>query len=117
MKVTLVINTDACCRRFAPKFTEAQRFLDSEVLRGCAEFVPMRTGNLMRSGNLGTVIGSGKVIYNAPYAKKCYYGRHLNFTRTPDKHPKAQAFWLEPAKAAHMDEWTEGVAKIVRGSE
>lgn len=114
MKVTVVIRTGACCRRFAPKFNAAQRFLDSEVLRDCAPYVPMQTGHLMRSGNTGTVIGSGKVIYNAPYAKRCYYGRHFKFSRHENKHPQAQAFWFEAAKATKKDAWLAGVSKIIK---
>lgn len=113
MKARLVIYTAVCCARFAPRFSAAQKFLDLEVLRDSAPFTPMRTGNLMRSGNTGTVIGSGKVIYNAPYAKRCYYGRHFRFSK--DKHPQACAQWFEPAKAAKLDKWVDGVEKKLKG--
>lgn len=113
MKARLVIHTDLCYSRFAPRFGRAQRFLDSEVLRDSAPYTPMRTGNLMRSGNTGTVLGSGKVIYNAPYAKRCYYGRHFKFSK--DKHPKACAQWFEPAKATKKGAWLDGVSKILKG--
>lgn len=113
MKAELVIHTDACCQRFVPKYERAQKFLDSEVLRDGAPYCPMRTGNLMKSGNTGTVIGSGKVIYNAPYAKKCYYGLNMNFSK--DKHPQACAQWFEPAKAAKKKIWLDGVDKILKG--
>lgn len=97
----------------APLFSKAQKFLDSEVLRTSAPFVPMRTGELMRSGTRGTKIGSGEVIYVAPYSRKMYYGSGLNF-RT-DKHPQARAFWFEAAKAIHKDAWLRGVQEIARG--
>ena len=113
MKAELVIHTEACCSRFAPRYERAQKFLDSEVLRDSAPYTPMRTGNLMKSGNTGTVIGSGKVIYNAPYAKKCYYGLHMNFSK--DKHPQACAQWFESAKASKKTAWKNGVEKIVKG--
>ncbi len=113
MKAELVIHVEACCDRFAPRFAAAQRFLDSEVLRDSAPYTPMRTGNLMNSGNTGTAIGTGKVIYNAPYAKKCYYGLHMRFSK--DKHPKACAQWFESAKAAKKTAWMAGVEKILKG--
>ena len=113
MRCQLVIYTAQCVARFAPRYDRAQRFLDSEVLRDCAPYTPMRTGYLMKSGNTGTVIGSGKVIYNAPYAKRCYYGRSMRFSK--DKHPKACAQWFEPAKAAKKDQWVAGVEKILKG--
>ena len=113
MKAELVIHTEVCCSRFAPRYARAQRFLDSEVLRDSAPFTPMRTGYLMKSGNTGTVLGSGKVIYNAPHAKKCYYGLHMNFSK--DKHPQACAQWFEPAKASKKSAWLNGVSLILKG--
>ena len=113
MKYRLVINTQFTVSRFHPKYHEAQKFLDSEVLRDSAPYVPMRTGNLMNSGNTGTVIGSGKVIYNAPYAKPLYYARNAHFSKL--KHPKASAEWFEKAKAVKKDVWLKGVQKIIRG--
>ena len=113
MKARLVINTRDCLTRFTPKFHAAQKFLDSEVLRDSAPFTPMRTGNLMTSGSRGTVIGSGKVIYNAPYAKKCYYGRHFKFSKA--KHPQARAQWFEGAKATKFRAWKQGVEAKLKG--
>lgn len=109
----IVIHTDACLNRFAPKFQKAQKFLDNEVLKDSAPYVPMRTGHLMKSGVLGTVLGSGEVVYNAPYARRCYYGAHLNFRK--DKHPQATAFWFEKAKSVHLDKWVDSVNKILDG--
>lgn len=48
------------------RFSKAQKVLDSEVLRRCDPYVPMDTGMLKKSGILGTVIGSGKIVYTAP---------------------------------------------------
>ena len=113
MKYRLILNTELTVTRFHPRYQEAQRFLDSEVLRDSAPYVPFRTGYLMNSGNTGTVIGSGKVIYNAPYAKRVYYANHANFSKA--KHPQATAQWFEKAKAVKGNEWVKGVQKIVRG--
>lgn len=119
MKAELVIHTDACCQRFVPKYERAQKFLDSEVLRGSAPYVPMSSsatkGNLMKSGNTGTVIGSGKIIYNAPYAKKCYYGLHMKFNK--NEHPYACAQWFEAAKAVNKTKWINGAESIIKGHE
>lgn len=113
MGYKFVIHTDACCDRFHKNYIKAQKFLDSEVLRCSAPYVPMRTGALMRSGNLGTTLGSGKVVYNAPYAKRQYYG--LGFSFSKDKHPQACAQWFEKAKAVFLDDWIKGVQRIIRG--
>lgn len=108
----LVMDVPNVIKRFEPRFAKAQQFLDSEVLRTSAPYVPMRDGNLMRSGTNGTKLGSGQVIYNAPYARKQYYG--LNFHFSKDLHPQACAQWFEKAKAVHLKDWIDGVQKIVK---
>lgn len=108
----LVINTQSCIGRFNKKYSFAQKYLDNEVLKDSAPFVPMRTGNLMNSGQTGTVLGSGKIEYNAPYAKRMYYGVGFHFSK--DKHPQACAQWFEKAKALKKDDWLKGVNKIMK---
>lgn len=72
MKAELKWNTS-----FVPKwqgrFSEAQKFVDREVLRLTEPFIPLRTGMLIKSGILGTVIGQGFVKWIAPYARYQYY--------------------------------------------
>lgn len=113
MVIKVKIHKDFCVNRFHPRYHQAQRFLDSEVLRTSAPYVPMRSGELMRSGDKGTKIGSGEVEYNAPYAKRMYYGLSFNFSK--DKHPQACAQWFEKAKVANIDDWKNGVQKIIGG--
>ena len=55
------------------RFANAQKIVDSEVLRRCDPYVPFRLGDLKKSGIAGTVIGSGKVEYTAIYARRQYY--------------------------------------------
>ena len=55
------------------RFQAAQRFVDSEVLRRCTPYVPMDTGELIRSGLRETKIGGGEVIYKTPYARRWYH--------------------------------------------
>ena len=109
----LVLDQPRVISRFAPKFSRAQKFVDNEVLKDSDEYVPMRTGNLRNSGIRGTVLGSGRVVYNAPYAAKCYYGNHIRFSKT--LHPKATAQWFEKAKAVNRQKWVDGAQKIVDG--
>ncbi len=51
---------------------KVQEFIDSEVLRKCAPYVPWDNGDLNESGTLNTSIGSGLVIYDTPYARRWY---------------------------------------------
>ena len=47
----------------AEGFSRAQAFVDSECLRYMNPLTPRRTGMLIKSGTLGTVIGSGSIEY------------------------------------------------------
>jgi hypothetical protein len=105
MNMRLQLNTEFTLNRFNEKYRRAQKWLDNEVLKDSDPYVPMRTGNLRNSGIRGTNVGSGRVIYNAPYASKCYYG-HMNFSKA--KHPQACRQWFEKAKAANKAKWIKG---------
>lgn len=95
------------------KFQDVQSFVDSEVLRYCGPYVPFQTGMLMRSGDLGTVIGSGEVSYIAPYAHRLYYG--VNFHFDTSAHPSAGALWFERAMIDHKADILRGAAKLAGG--
>ena len=47
----------------AEGFSRAQAFVDSECLRYMNPLTPRRTGMLIKSGTLGTVVGSGSIEY------------------------------------------------------
>ena len=66
----LVIHTEKCSEKALEK---AQKYLDQEVIRTCAPYVPLDTGTLEGSGKLSSDIGSGTVTWNTPYAQKQYY--------------------------------------------
>lgn len=53
----------------------AQRAIDSSVLRFSEPFLPFQSGALRNSGITGTVVGSGRVQWTAPYAHYLYEGR------------------------------------------
>lgn len=55
------------------RFNNAQKVIDSEVVRVCEPYIPLITGTLIKTGILGTQYGSGLVQWIAPYAKKIYY--------------------------------------------
>lgn len=113
MGAKLVLNNEQINARFDKQFKRAQSWLDNEVLKDSDEYMPFNTGNLRSSGIRGTKIGSGRVEYNAPYAKKTYYGFHMNFRK--DKHPKAGPIWFERAKAVNKDKWINGARKLAGG--
>ena len=107
-KARLTWNTN-----FQPKwqkqYSAAQKFVDSEVLRTCEPMIPLLTGMLIKSGILGTDVGSGTVQWIAPYSKRQYYSSRKPGSQTgPLRGPK----WFERAKQVHKGEWIAGARKI-----
>lgn len=90
--------------RFAKKkaegFSKAQQFVDSECLRYMNPLTPRRTGAMIKSATLGTVIGSGSIEYLTPYARRQYYEH------------KTKAKWFETMKASHKDDIQKGAEQI-----
>ncbi len=108
----LVLNTSTLSARNNRANKQAQIYLDNEVLRDSEPYVPFASGNLARSGQRGTKIGSGKVLYNAPYARSQYYTKPRKST---DRHPHATMHWFEKAKAVNLQKWITGAKRIYRG--
>lgn len=114
---------------FQPKwngrYNAAQIYVDSEVLRLSDPYVPFQSGMLKLSGQLGTVIGSGLVVYNAPYAKYQYYG-YVMAGRAPKQltdilitysgAPKRGKLWFERMKADHKESIITGARRRAGGS-
>ena len=102
----LNFNKKAIDRR-RDNLAKAQAFVDSEVLRGCAKYVPFRTGNLIKSGTLGTKIGSGKVRYIAPYSRRQYY--------TNKGKGQRGKLWFERWKTENRKQVLAAADKIAKG--
>lgn len=103
----------------------AQAWLDNEVLKDSAPFVPRLAGELEQSGERGTKIGSGEVVYNSPYARYQYYGKvmigpapkqvtDIDLQYSKQAHPAAGHFWFETSKAINKKKWVKGV-KLLGG--
>ena len=112
VNVRIEMNVPYTVERFKSRYDAAQKYLDNEVLKDCTPYVPMNTGQLMRSGINATVIGSGDVVWNTPYASRCYYG-NMNFQKT--KHPQACRQWFEVAKGVNKSKWIDGAAAALKG--
>ncbi len=87
---------------FQPKwqhrYSEAQKFVDSEILRLSEPYTPLLTGMLIKSGILGTEIGSGLVQWIAIYARRQYYRAAKPGTQTgPLRGPQ----WFARMKAVN----------------
>lgn len=98
---------------FQPKwqgrYSRAQQFVDSEILRLSEPFTPLRTGMLVKSGTLGTEIGSGTVSWIAPYSRAQYYSPRKPGSETgPNRGP----FWFERMKQIHKTRILEGARRL-----
>ncbi len=123
------------------RFQRIQKFVDSECIRYMKPLTPMKTGMMMKSATLGTVIGSGHIEYNSPYARYQYYGvvygpnipitengelvgffsppkkhptgRMLEYSKV--KHPEAQRLWFEVMKKKYKPIIQKGIAALEKG--
>lgn len=99
-------------------FEQAQKYVDSEVLRLSDPYVPKRIGNLIKSGISGTVLGSGEVDYTAPYARWQYYNNAGRGKQGTTKHNSHNykclrgKMWFERMKADHKKEILDGLQKF-----
>jgi hypothetical protein len=107
-KAELKFNTN-----FKPKwmkrYSDAQKFVDSEVLRVCEPYIPLRTSMLIKSGILGTEIGSGMVQWIAPYAKAQYYSPRKAGSETG---PLRGPFWFKRSMVENKPRIIAGARRI-----
>lgn len=104
--------------RFTPKWTRrysaVQKFVDSEVLLRCEPYTPLLTSVLIKTGILGTSVGSGLVQWIAPYARRRYYMRKRIGSPTG---ALRGSFWFERMKATQGKNIISGAKKLARQSK
>lgn len=138
MKLNMRPTSEILARRGLEPGGAVQRYIDNEVLRRNEPYVPMSLGQgggaLKKSGTLATVIGSGEIVYDAPYARYTYYGKLMVSEKTGSAWAKQDekkvvtdkdltyhggglrgAFHFERMKADHKDDILRGAARIAGG--
>ncbi|WP_303820963.1 minor capsid protein [Ruminococcus flavefaciens] len=90
----------------------AQKFVDSEVLRCSDKYVPMDTSMLKKSGTTSTVVGSGMVHWDTPYAKPNYYKNRGRGKQGTAKGGLRGKLWFERMKQDHLPGILRGVKRI-----
>jgi hypothetical protein len=90
-------------------YSDAQKYCDSEVLRLSEPYTPLLTGMLIKSGTLGTDIGSGTVQWIAPYSRRQYYSARKPGSMTG---PLRGPYWFERMKAVSGQTILAGARKI-----
>lgn len=109
---TFSFNRDKVLRsRGLEKGGEVQKFIDSECLRLCDRKIPKDNGVLIQSGIINTQIGSGKVQWKTPYARRLYYHPEYNFNQSPER----GAYWFDRMKTQYKKQILKGAAKVAGG--
>ena len=107
-KAELTFNT-GFRQKWQGHYTRAQMFVDSEILRLSEPYTPLLTSMLIKSGTLGTDVGSGTVKWIAPYAKAQYYSKRSPGSQTG---PLRGPFWFERMKAVSGKTIIAGARRI-----
>lgn len=89
------------------KLQPVQKYVDSKILQKCDPYIPFKTGMLRDSGILGTKIGSGRIRWLAPYARKQYY-KGLSTG-------KRGRYWVKRAMTAHGESILRGAQEKLGG--
>ena len=96
-------------KKWTKRFSDAQVFVDSEILRLSEPYTPLLTGMMIKSGTLGTEVGSGFVKWIAPYSRKQYYLKRKVGTQTG---PLRGPFWFARMKAVSGQHIIAGAKRI-----
>jgi hypothetical protein len=83
--------------------SRAQMYVDQECIRRMANDTPLRTGTLRNAATTGTVIGSGTIHQNTPYARRQYYEH------------KEKSRWFERMANRDKDVILKGAQRIAAG--
>lgn len=86
------------------RFAAAQSYVDAEVLRRCAPYVPCDTGRLAASGTAA----DGEVFWQTPYAAAQYYS-------AAGDEGRRGPYWFERMKIDHRGAILRGAAAIAGG--
>lgn len=141
LRSTLPDTADMLRKFHLEKGGAVQRKIDQTVIDYCKPYCPKDTGVLESSPYGTSAIGSGKVIYNTPYAHYLYYGvvygpnfpqkdetgaivgwkspkkkfpteRELQYSQ--EKNPQAGSFWFERMKADRKEDIIEEANRVAR---
>ena len=112
MKFTTKPVNQLLAERGLQKGGKVQKFIDSECIRRMAPYTPFRTGMLIRSATLGTVIGSGIIKQNAPYARQNYYHNAGRGTQGTASGGLRGRKWFKRMKSAHGKSILDGARKL-----
>lgn len=102
MKLNVRISINSVDEKIKKNIARCQKRLDAQIIKDSNYYCPMQRGILQKSAIINTRIGSGKIIWNTPYAREQYYGKP---NKSKQFNPNARMEWFEAAKAKKMKEW------------
>lgn len=95
---------------------DVQKSIDENVIQLSVPYVPFLTGFLaVQSPILGTIVGSGLVVYKAPYAKPNYYRNSGKGKEGTARGGLRGRHWFDRMKADHGQEIIRKAAEIAGG--
>ena len=103
--VNASINSKAIGEAIELHVDGAQAILDATIIKDSNYYVPLATGVLQKTAITSTVLGSGMIIWDTPYARRQYYGD--NFDHSKQYNPNATSKWFESAKARQLSNWVK----------
>lgn len=114
IKVTLKMSPTnvLVARRNLQKGGKVQKYVDSEVIKCSDPYIPMLSGKLKESHHPATIVGSGLVTYDTPYAKRQYYLNRGNGEQGTNKGGLRGRLWFERMKKDHLPHILKGVKRI-----
>lgn len=83
-----------------------QKYVDNECIKLMDPLTPFKDGDLKSAPINQTVIGSGRIVQQTPYAKRWYY-EPANFSGAPRRGNK----WFERMKVQHGKQILQGAAR------
>lgn len=112
MKFNIKPTAQLLRERNLQKGGEVQKYIDNECKRCMAPYTPKMDGNLIKSADFGTVVGSGIIKQSIPYARRNYYGNRGFGKQGTARGGLRGRKWFERMKAAHKDKILDGARKI-----
>lgn len=112
-----IIQWNDGAQRMQRRYSAIQKFIDNTVVRHMNPYIPMRTGILAKSVILGSRMGSGELVFIAPYSRKVYLGVRADGTQmrfSKSRHRKATAKWFEQMKAERLPQIEREVQNFAR---
>lgn len=103
--------------KYTDKNLRIQAEIDKKVMLRMDPYVPFKSGELKKSVRRASVVGSGLLVYNMPYARRQYYLE--NRTVKKDKNgnvldPLRGSRWLDRMKDNEMPDLIKEIKKYAK---